>query len=127
MLAESGGSFESETEITRPPTDSRIQSLFLDHSAAHLLINLQHPNGFETHYVHESWRSSRPLVRMRGVSICAVGWRWSAPPEREKGKPSVDLRVREDPHPMDTRYYGSMSRLFLVLVSCSKKRTLNSN
>lgn len=84
-------------EITRPPADSQIRALYLDRTGTHLLINLQHPNGFDTHYLHSSWKSTRGLARMKGVSVSAVGWMVMAPPQRERGKEAIDLRYVDDP------------------------------
>eukprot|EP00210_Caulerpa_lentillifera_P005686 g5438.t1 len=90
-------SFQHEVEIFRPPTDSRIQSIFLCPSTHHLLVNLKYSaSGFETHYVHSSWTRSRQLSKLRGVSISDVGWCLPAPPVKEPGVEERDWRFMED-------------------------------
>ncbi|GMH42479.1 hypothetical protein BSKO_10398 [Bryopsis sp. KO-2023] len=123
---DNAGSFECEVELARPATDSRVQDIFLDPSSYHVLVNLQHPNGFDTHYIHSHWRASRPLVRMKGVSVCAVGWRPSAPPEREKGKDARDYRLVDDVQAEHTTREvlvgGAGGCLYTLLVETREKK-----
>lgn len=54
-------SFENEIEIIKPFPDAKVCELFLDPSTHHLLINMKHPQGFETHYCHSSWNKTKSL------------------------------------------------------------------
>ena len=58
--------------------EARATGVWLDPSGMHTLVAVVAGNTLgataEAHYVHARWKRSRPISKLKGVSLTAVGW-----------------------------------------------------
>ncbi|GAX74136.1 hypothetical protein CEUSTIGMA_g1585.t1 [Chlamydomonas eustigma] len=69
---EYGSERVSEIEVNKQ-VDSQL-TVFMDPSANHILISVKSASGSEVHYAHRRWSKSRPLSKLKGITVTAVGW-----------------------------------------------------
>lgn len=62
-----------ELELTRN-TDVAVKGLWVSPSGQHSIIALQAGPAPETHYLHTSWKKSRVISKLKGITVSCVGW-----------------------------------------------------
>lgn len=63
----------SELEVLRS-VDAQIVRFFVDPLGLHVLLVTQNGSMFETHYVSNAFKRSKPVAKLKGVNLTAVGW-----------------------------------------------------
>ncbi|KAK9832068.1 hypothetical protein WJX81_003754 [Elliptochloris bilobata] len=70
--------------------EARATGVWLDPSGMHTLVAVVAGNTLgataEAHYVHARWKRSRPIGKMKGVSLTAVGWNAAQVTEASTGE-----------------------------------------
>eukprot|EP00879_Flechtneria_rotunda_P019362 GHRR01020334.1.p1 GENE.GHRR01020334.1~~GHRR01020334.1.p1 ORF type:complete len:907 (+),score=281.55 GHRR01020334.1:278-2998(+) len=78
----------TETELVRQP-DSKVKALYLDPSGTHTLVYIKSSNSYEVQYLHGSWNKARPLAKLKGLSVTAVGWQKQPTSADETSRPGT--------------------------------------
>ena len=62
-----------ELELTRH-ADVSVKGLWVSPSGQHTIVSLQIGTVPETHYIHASWKKSRVISKLKGITVACVGW-----------------------------------------------------
>ncbi|KAL6755557.1 hypothetical protein V8C86DRAFT_207014 [Haematococcus lacustris] len=71
---EYGNEKVSEVEVVKGQADNCVTALWVDPTAAHIILTTRVQGVTEVHYLHRRWQKTRPLTKLRGTCITAVGW-----------------------------------------------------
>ncbi|KAF8061305.1 VPS18 [Scenedesmus sp. PABB004] len=63
----------TEVEAVRG-ADARVRSLWVDPRGRHVLLGVKTSSHVELLYWHSSWTKPRPLGKLKGLAVSAVGW-----------------------------------------------------
>ena len=78
--------------------EARATGVWLDPSGVHTLVAVVAGNTLgavaEAHYVHARWKRSRPIGKLKGVSLTAAGWSAAQVTEAGTGRETSHTYIR---------------------------------
>lgn len=88
---EYGNEKVTETEVYKA-SDSKAANVFVDPTGSHVLVCVRAAGSgpavvAETFYLHRKWAKAKPLPKLKGTVVTAVGWQQPGQPRLADGEP----------------------------------------